>query len=56
VPVTHATAFADAMMRAGRQCELTIYEDEGHRYLRPQTITDFRAKAAAFLLSGAGLA
>jgi acetyl esterase/lipase len=55
VPVTHATAFAQAMRRAGGQCELTIYPDEGHRYLRPQTITDFQAKSLAFLLDGLGV-
>ena len=42
--------FADAMRRADRDCELTIYEDEGHRFARPQSLTDFRAKCLAFLL------
>ena len=50
VPVSHAATFADAMRRAGRDCELTIYEDEGHRFARPQSMTDFRAKCLAFLL------
>ncbi len=50
VPVSHAVTFADAMRRADRDCELTIYEDEGHRFARPQSLTDFRAKCLAFLL------
>ena len=50
VPVSHAIAVADAMRRAGRNCELTIYEDEGHRFARPQNLSDFRAKSLGFLL------
>jgi dipeptidyl aminopeptidase/acylaminoacyl peptidase len=50
VPVSHATTLADSLRRAGRDCELTIYEDEGHRYVRPQNIADLRARAIAFLL------
>ena len=50
VPVSHATTMAESLRRAGGHCELTIYEDEGHRYVRPQNISDLRASATAFLL------
>jgi len=50
VPVSHATAMAESLRRAGRDCELIIYEDEGHRYVRPQNIADLRARATRFLL------
>ncbi len=50
VPVSHAVTFADAMGRAGRDCDLTVYEDEGHRFARPQSLSDFRAKSLGFLL------
>jgi dipeptidyl aminopeptidase/acylaminoacyl peptidase len=50
VPVSHATALADALKRAGRDCELTIYEDEGHGYTRPQNVASLRSRAIAFLL------
>jgi dipeptidyl aminopeptidase/acylaminoacyl peptidase len=49
VPVIHAAALAHAMRRAGRVCELTIYEDEGHRFARPQNLTDFRTNSLRFL-------
>ena len=50
VPVSHATTMAESLRRAGRDCELIIYEDEGHRYVRPQNIADLRARATRFLL------
>jgi len=50
VPVGHATALAEALQRAGQSCELTIYEDEGHRYVRPQNLSDVRARATDFLI------
>jgi dipeptidyl aminopeptidase/acylaminoacyl peptidase len=51
VPVSHATTFADSMRRSDGRCELTIYEDEGHWYSRPQNIADFRARSIDFLVS-----
>ncbi len=51
VPVSHATTFADALRRSDKQCELAVYEDEGHWYSRPQNIADFRARSLKFLLS-----
>lgn len=56
VPVTHATTLADAIGLAGGHCELTIYEDEGHRFARTQNIADLRSRTLGFLrstLSGA---
>lgn len=50
VPVSHATTMAESLRRAGRDCELTIYEDEGHRYVRPQNIADLRTRTIGFLL------
>ncbi len=50
VPVSHAITFADAMRRADRVCDLTVYEDEGHRFARPQNLSDFRSKSVGFLL------
>jgi dipeptidyl aminopeptidase/acylaminoacyl peptidase len=50
VPVSHATAMADSLRRAGRDCELIIYEDEGHSYLRPQNVADLRTRATSFLI------
>ncbi|HUB39798.1 MAG TPA: prolyl oligopeptidase family serine peptidase [Streptosporangiaceae bacterium] len=50
VPVSQATALAGALMGAGRSCELTIYEDEGHRYVRPQNVASLRTLAINFLL------
>lgn len=51
VPVRHATTFADALRRSGKHCDLTVYQDEGHRYARPQNIADLRARSVEFLLS-----
>jgi dipeptidyl aminopeptidase/acylaminoacyl peptidase len=51
VPVSHATAFADSMRRAGKDHELVIYEDEGHWYSRPQNVADFRLRTVEFMLS-----
>src|SRR5215469_3419355 len=50
VPVSQAIALADSLKRAGRACDLTIFEDEGHRYGRPQNIASLRSRAIAFLL------
>ena len=50
VPVSHATALAEALRQAGETCELTIYEDEGHRYVRPQNVSDLRVRAIDFLI------
>jgi dipeptidyl aminopeptidase/acylaminoacyl peptidase len=50
VPVSHATMLAESLQRAGRDCELTIYEDEGHRFVRPQNIADLRTRTIGFLL------
>jgi dipeptidyl aminopeptidase/acylaminoacyl peptidase len=49
VPVIHATALADAIGLAGGRCELTIYEDEGHRFARPQNVADLRSRTLGFL-------
>jgi len=50
VPVGQAVALAQALQDAGGQCELTIYEDEGHRYVRPQNLADVRVRATDFLV------
>jgi len=50
VPVSQATALAGALRSAGRVCELTIYEDEGHRYVRPQNLASLRTSAIDFLV------
>jgi dipeptidyl aminopeptidase/acylaminoacyl peptidase len=50
VPVSQATALADALQRAGRDCELTIFQDEGHRYVRPQNIASLQSRTIDFLL------
>jgi dipeptidyl aminopeptidase/acylaminoacyl peptidase len=50
VPVDHATSLAEALRRDGRDYELTIYEDEGHLYTRPQNIADVQARSIQFLL------
>jgi len=49
VPVIHATALADAIGLAGGRCELTIYENEGHRFARPQNLADLRSRTLGFL-------
>jgi dipeptidyl aminopeptidase/acylaminoacyl peptidase len=49
VPVIHATALADGIGLAGGRCELTIYEDEGHRFARPQNLSDLRKRTLTFL-------
>jgi dienelactone hydrolase len=49
VPVIHATALADAIGLAGGRCQLTIYEDEGHRFARPQNVADLRSRTHGFL-------
>jgi dipeptidyl aminopeptidase/acylaminoacyl peptidase len=50
VPVSHAVMFADSMQANGGQCELVVYEGEGHRFTRPQDVADFQAKSVSFLL------
>jgi dipeptidyl aminopeptidase/acylaminoacyl peptidase len=49
VPVIHATALTDAIGLAGGRCELTIYENEGHRFARPQNLADLRSRTLEFL-------
>jgi dipeptidyl aminopeptidase/acylaminoacyl peptidase len=49
VPVSHLTAFADALRRAGKPPDVVIYEDEGHVYSRPQNVADFRLRTLEFL-------
>jgi dienelactone hydrolase len=51
IPVSHATAFVDCLSRAGKPYQLTIYDDEGHWYTRPQNIADFRLRTVEFLLA-----
>jgi dienelactone hydrolase len=51
IPVSHVTSFADSLRRASKQHDLTIYDDEGHWYSRPQNIADFRLRTVEFLLS-----
>jgi dipeptidyl aminopeptidase/acylaminoacyl peptidase len=41
---------AESLQQVGQPCELTIYEDEGHRYMRPQNIADVRTRCLDFLL------
>jgi len=50
VPVSQVTALADALKRAGQDCDLTIFQDEGHRYSRPQNVASLRSRTVAFLL------
>ena len=50
VPVSQATTLAESLRRAGQQCELIVYEDEGHRFARPQNLADMRARTISFLL------
>jgi dipeptidyl aminopeptidase/acylaminoacyl peptidase len=50
VPVSQATALADALQCAGRDCELIIFQDEGHRYVRPQNIASLQSRTIDFLL------
>ena len=50
VPVSHATTLAESLRRAGADCELITYEDEGHRFTRPQNLSDMRARTISFLL------
>jgi dipeptidyl aminopeptidase/acylaminoacyl peptidase len=56
VPVSQAMALAGALTSAGTDCELTIYEDEGHRYVRPQNIASLRSRTTGFLLRTLGTA
>jgi dipeptidyl aminopeptidase/acylaminoacyl peptidase len=50
VPVSQAAALAGALKHAGRGCELTIFEDEGHQFLRPQNVASLRSRTIDFLL------
>jgi dienelactone hydrolase len=49
VPVSHAISMAEALCEAGQDCELVIYENEGHRYQRTQNVAGLRARAIEFL-------
>lgn len=49
VPVSHAISMAEALRDAGQECELVIYENEGHRYQRTQNVAGLRARAIGFL-------
>ncbi len=51
VPVSQVTAFADSLRQARKQHSMTIYEDEGHVYSRPQNVADFRLRTVEFLTS-----
>ena len=50
VPVSQVAALAGALKRAGQDCDLTIFQDEGHRYSRPQNVASLRSRTVAFLL------
>ena len=49
IPVSHAIGMADALRGAGQDCELVVYDNEGHRYQRTQNIAGLRARAIEFL-------
>jgi dienelactone hydrolase len=49
IPVSHAISMAEALRSARQDCELVIYEDEGHRYQRAQNVAGLRARAIEFL-------
>ncbi len=51
VLLSHATVFADALRLNGNEFDLVIYEDEGHRYARPQNIADLQARSMKFLVA-----
>jgi len=50
VPVSQATALAGALKGAGQDCELTIFEDEGHQFVRPQNVASLRGRTIDFLV------
>jgi acetyl esterase/lipase len=50
VPIDHATSLGAALRREGREYDLTIYDDEGHSYVRPQNVADVQARSIHFLL------
>ena len=57
VPVSHLTAFSDSLRRAAKEHTVILYEDEGHAYVRPQNVADFRLRTLEFLhghLCGSG--
>jgi len=49
VPVSQAISLAEALRCAGKDCELVVFENEGHQYQRTQNVAGLRARAIEFL-------
>ena len=49
VPPAQSQAIADRLRAQGRTVELQLYDDEGHGWLRPETVEDELTRTEAFL-------
>lgn len=49
VPPAQSQAIADRLRALGRTVELQLYDDEGHGWLRPETLEDELTRTEAFL-------
>lgn len=49
VPPAQSQAIADRLRALGRTVELQLYDDEGHGWLRPETVEDELTRTEAFL-------
>jgi len=48
-PASESTQARDALVAQGKECELVLYEDEGHGFLKTENVVDAKKRRVAFL-------
>ena len=48
VPIVHGTTMRDAMAKAGKPLDYTVYNDEGHGFNAPANVIDFYTRTERF--------
>ncbi len=54
-PANESTAAHDALVGQGKECELVLYEDEGHGFLKTDNVVDAEKRRVDFLVRQIGL-
>jgi len=48
-PASESTQARDRLLELGKECELVLYPDEGHSFLKIENVIDAKKRRAAFL-------
>jgi dipeptidyl aminopeptidase/acylaminoacyl peptidase len=48
-PASESIQARDALVAQGKACDLLLYEDEGHGFLKTENVVDARRRRMAFL-------